>query len=135
MSDPKPKRAYIYAYTAQIRSLDVEKQVLACRAVAVANDLLIVKTEIDGGRCGPNMVGRDGLARVLKAAEAGEFDALIIKRVDRLGRVSSEVVSLLVRLNMHGIQLLTADSGAISLEEAAVGMVECAARLENRGRK
>jgi len=135
MSDPKPKRAYIYAYTAQIRSPDVEKQVLACRAVAVANDLLIVKTEIDGGRCGPNMVGRDGLARVLKAAEAGEFDALIIKRVDRLGRVSSEVVSLLVRLNMHGIQLLTADSGAISLEEAAVGMVECAARLENRGRK
>lgn len=135
MSDPKPKRAYIYAYTAQIRSPDVEKQVRACRAVAVANDLLIVKTEIDSGRCGPNMVGRDGLARVLRAAEAGEFDTLIIKSIDRLGRVSSEVVSLLVRLNMYRIQLLTADSGLISLEEATVGMVECAASLENRGRK
>ncbi|MNE87935.1 hypothetical protein D3C80_1851830 [compost metagenome] len=81
------------------------------------------------------MVGRDGLARVLKAAEAGEFDTLIIKSIDRLGRDLNEVVSLLVRLHMYRIQLLTADGGVVSLEETAVGMVECAVVLQKRGRK
>lgn len=135
MSDKKPKRAYIYAYTVQTRSPDVDKQVLACRAVALANDLAIVKTEIDGGRSGQNMIGRDGLARVLKAAEAGEFDTLIIKSIDRFGGDANVSASILVRLQMYRIQLLTADGGVVSLEETAVRMVEGAGALQTQGRQ
>lgn len=135
MSDKKPKRAYIYAYTAQTRSPDVDKQVLACRAVALANDLAIVKTEIDGGRSGQNMSGRDGLARVLKAAEAGEFDTLIIESVDRFGGDANVSASILVRLQMYRIQLVTADGGVVSLEETAVSMVEGAGAFQRHGRQ
>ncbi|QBQ49552.1 recombinase family protein [Brevundimonas naejangsanensis] len=135
MSDKKPKRACIYAYTAQTCSPEVDKQVLACRAVALANDFAIEKTEIDGGRSGPNMIGRDGLARVLQAAEAGEFDTLIIKSLDRLGRDANVSASILVRLQMYRIQLVTADAGVISLEDAAVRMVEGAGALQRQARQ
>lgn len=73
MSGPKQKRAYVYVDTAQTRSPDVTKQVFACRAVAGARGLVIVKTEIDGGRCGPNEAGRDGRARLLEATEAARY--------------------------------------------------------------
>lgn len=135
MSDKEPKRAYIYVYTAQTRSPDVDKQVLACRAVALAGDLAIVKTEIDGGRSGQNMIGRDGLARVLKAAEAGEFETLIIESVDRFGGDAHVSASILVRLQMYRIHLVTAAGGVVNLEETAVRMVDCAGALQRQGRQ
>lgn len=66
-------KACIYAYTAQTRSPDVKTQIEACRAIAEASGLTILKTEIDGGR-GP----RDGLARVLRNAGEGVFDTVVI---------------------------------------------------------
>jgi DNA invertase Pin-like site-specific DNA recombinase len=114
MSDPQPKRAYVYVYTAQIRSPDVKEQVLACRAVAGALGLVIVKTEIDGGRCGPNEAGRDGRARLLEAAEAGKYDTLIIQNCDRLSRNRCDAAGVMAQLAANGIEILTVDNGLVS---------------------
>lgn len=114
MSGPKQKRAYVYVYTAQTRSPDVKKQVLACRAVAGAHELVIMKTEIDGGRCGPNEAGRDGRARLLEAAEAGKFDTLIIQNCDRLSRNLCDAVSVMAQLAAYGVEILTVDNGMVS---------------------
>lgn len=114
MSGPKHKRAYVYVYTVQTRSRDVKKQVLACRAVAGVHELVIVKTEIDGGRCGLNDAGRDGRARLLEAAEAGKFDTLIIQNCDRLSRNLCDAASVMAQLEAYGIEILAVDNGMIS---------------------
>lgn len=112
-------KACIYAYTAQTRSPDVKTQIEACRAVAAASGLTVVKTEIDGGR-GP----RDGLARVLQAAESDVFDTLIVKTLDRISRKTEDLWPVLVRLHMHKINLVAVDSGVIDLEKAGFEMTD-----------
>nr|WP_315054419.1 recombinase family protein [uncultured Brevundimonas sp.] len=88
-------KACIYVHTAQTRSQDVKAQIEACRAVADASGLTVVKTEIDGGR-GP----RDGLARVLQDAESGLFDTLIVMTIGRISREAVELLPVLVRLRI-----------------------------------
>ncbi|MNU80286.1 hypothetical protein D3C71_699140 [compost metagenome] len=126
MSGPKHKRAYVYVYTAQTRSPNVKKQVLACRAVAGAHELVIVKTEIDGGRCGLNEAGRDGRARLLEAAEAGKFDTLIIQNCDRLSRNLRDAASVMAQLAAYGIEILTVDNGMVSGLGIPTGFAESA---------
>lgn len=112
-------KACIYAYTAQTRSPDVKTQIEACRAIAEASGLTIVKTEIDGGR-GP----RDGLARVLRNAGEGVFDTVVVGSLDRFSRKPVDLWPVLVRLHMHKINLVTVDAGVIDLENAGFEMTD-----------
>lgn len=114
-------RACIYVYTAQVRSPDVARQVKACRRVAQSQGLMLYKTEIDGGRCGPGLAGRDGLDRVLESAANGEFDTLIVKSIDRFSRDVFDAMAVLARLKMWRISLMTVDGGRVDIDNILFG--------------
>ena len=57
---------------------------------------------------------RAGLAEVMKAAGDGEFDVLLIKKLDRLGRDTAKTLELLQGLDQLGIQLFSPLEGEIA---------------------
>lgn len=115
------RRACIYVYTAQVRSADVARQVKACRQAAEHQGLSLHKTEIDGGRCGRGLAGRDGLVRVLEGAASGEFGTLIVKSIDRFSHDVIDVMAVLAQLKRCRINLLTVDGGRVDIDSILLG--------------
>lgn len=86
---------YIRASTdEQTLTLDVQRTRL--RAYAVAMDLELVATLEDPGRSGRNL-DRPGVQESLRLLEAGEADALLVTKLDRLTRSVEDLGALIRR--------------------------------------
>lgn len=59
---------------------------------------------------------RTGLAEVMKAAEEGKMNILLIKKLDRLGRDTAKMLELLQGLDQLGIQLYSPLEGEIRMD-------------------
>lgn len=59
-----------------------------------------------------------GLKEVMKAAADGEFDVLLIKKLDRLGRDAAKTPELLSGFDQLGIPLYSPLEGEIQLEQS-----------------
>ena len=59
---------------------------------------------------------RSGLAEVMKAAEEGRMEILLIKKLDRLGRDTAETLELLQGFRQLGIQLYSPLEGEIRMD-------------------
>jgi DNA invertase Pin-like site-specific DNA recombinase len=60
---------------------------------------------------------RTGLLEVMKAAEDGKMDVLLVKRLDRLGRDTMKTLEFLRGLDQLGIQLYSPMEGEIRLTQ------------------
>ena len=82
------KTAAIYArYSTNLQSeSSIEDQVAACRAYAVREGLNVVRVFSDSATSGASLGNRPGAQEMLSAAQAGEFQAIIVFDLSRLSR-------------------------------------------------
>jgi DNA invertase Pin-like site-specific DNA recombinase len=89
----------------------LEAQRRAIRAEARRRGFELVRIAEDAGASGRSMRGRPGLAEALAAVEAGEADALIVAKLDRLSRSLLDFAGLMERAKRKGWALVALDLG------------------------
>jgi DNA invertase Pin-like site-specific DNA recombinase len=71
----------------------------------------LVRAFEDAGASGKSMSGRPGLAAALDAVEAGDAEALVVSKLDRLSRSLLDFSSLMERARTRGWTLIALDLG------------------------
>lgn len=101
-----PLRAAIYARQSVSEPAGIDRQLKACRALAVAREYDVVVEYIDDATSGyrTRAEGTD-FDRMLDDAKARRFDVLIVRKIDRLGR-SLAALEALTKLQ---VQIITVD--------------------------
>jgi len=113
---------------------------LAAQRAAIAAACLqrgweLVRIEEDAGLSARSTEGREALARVLAAVEAGEAHALVVSKLDRLIRSMPDFVVLLDRSRRRGWGLVALDLGldtSSPMGEFTAHIVAAVAQLERR---
>lgn len=103
--------AVIYArYSPGPRQTDqsIEGQVRDCMAYAKENGINVLKVYADKHISGTDFEKRLEFNRMLHDSEKGQFDAIIVWKIDRFGRDREEVALNKIKLKRHGIKLLYA---------------------------
>jgi DNA invertase Pin-like site-specific DNA recombinase len=102
------KNAVIYArfssYNQQEQS--IEGQVRACKEYAARNDLKIVKEYCDRAKSGTNSK-RPALQEMLREAETGSFDVVLVYQYDRFSRNRRESLNNEFILQTLGVKLVS----------------------------
>lgn len=102
------KNAVIYArfssYNQQEQS--IEGQVRACKEYAARNDLKIVKEYCDRAKSGTNSK-RPALQEMLREAETGAFDVVLVYQYDRFSRNRRESLNNEFILQTLGVKLVS----------------------------
>ncbi len=95
---------YIRVSTQEQASEGVSLSVQAAkiRAYAELNDLTLVGIENDAGLSGKN-TDRAGLQSVLRMAESGEVEAVIVYKLDRLSRKVTDTLEMIEHLEKLGV--------------------------------
>lgn len=118
------KRAAIYTrFSSDLQSdRSIEDQVTLCRAKAARDGFKIAATFSDRARSGASIHGRPGIAELLAAAKARQFDILIVEELDRLSRSQADLASIYDRLTFVGIDILTVHGGTGRTDQIQVGI-------------
>ncbi len=87
-----------------------EGQLYALRDYALARGLDVVGEFADLGISGAKR-SRPALDRLVKAAKRREIDAVVITKLDRLGRSLTHLLTLLGDLEALGVELISLDDG------------------------
>jgi site-specific DNA recombinase len=91
-----------------LEGFGLEVQSERCRALAVAKGWQVVAEFSDAGVSGTKAAAeRSGLAALLEAARRGEVKAVIVLALDRLGRKTTLVLSLVEQLAAAGCALVS----------------------------
>src|SRR5687767_14873595 len=75
---------------------------------ADARGLDVVETIVDEGLSGTDL-DRPGLQRVVRLAQEGAVDAVVVTKADRVSRNVRDLLNLSAMLEAHGVALVTAD--------------------------
>lgn len=89
----------------------------------------------DAGASGKSMTGRPGLAAALEALDAGQADALVVAKLDRLSRSVHDAAGLLDRSGREGWAVVACDLGVDTTTpagEAMANVMATFAQLERR---
>jgi DNA invertase Pin-like site-specific DNA recombinase len=115
-------RAALYARfsTDLQRAESIADQLAACRAYCAQHDLSVVGEYEDAAISGASMANRAGLAEILQAARAGQFDVLVTEALDRLSRSQGDIATLFEDLRFYGVTIRTLSEGEV--EELAIGL-------------
>jgi len=81
----------------------VEKQLQAIRSYCKENGKEIYAEYVDRDVSGTSMEGRHSLQRLLEDAENEKFSELIVWKIDRLARNTLDVITIIDKLDEHGI--------------------------------
>ena len=130
-------RAAIYARLslADEKSTSTKRQEKECRDYAAALGLDVVKVYVDEGISGYKDVERPAFDEAIEALFRGEFDTLIVWKLDRLSRRGmGHVGTLLDRLDGSGRRILSKSEGIDTSQghgRLLVGMLAEMARSES----
>lgn len=109
------KRAWIYCHIDALEdkhgSLKGQERELMDYAEEMGFEIAGVSTDLGSG----SDFERTGLMEVMKAAEDGKMDELLVKCLDRVGRDTIKVLEFLQGLEKLGIRLYTPLEGEIKL--------------------
>jgi DNA invertase Pin-like site-specific DNA recombinase len=113
MDAPNPGKALLYArVSTQLQvndgvSLDVQERTLITAAEFHGFiDWEVIREE---GRSGKSIKGRPVLTDALTRLESGEANALIVTRIDRLARSTTDFLDIVDRANKRGWRLIMLD--------------------------
>lgn len=98
----------------------IEGQVADCQEYAEKNGIQIVEIYADRHVSGKGIEGRWEFQRMLKDAEAGKFEVVIVWKIDRFGRNRQDIAMAKLRLKKAGVRLMYA---AESVPEGPEGIV------------
>lgn len=103
-------KAAIYGRVSTLLGQDPLHQIHPCREVAQNKDFQIVEEFVDMGVSG-SKDRRPALDSLLKAAKQGKFKVLIIYSIDRLGRNTKHLLTLIDEFRHLGISLISIREG------------------------
>ena len=115
-------RAAIYArYSSDMQDVSsIADQVATARTFLSRQGWHEVGTFEDAAISGASTVGRPGLANLMAAAEAGQFDVVLTEAIDRLSRDQEDIARIYKRLTYWNVELWTLADGRVS--ELHVGL-------------
>lgn len=114
--------------------LGKDAQVAAIDAIAAREGLTVVAV-VEDVASGKTTNGRHGLHAAIARIEAGEAEALIVSKLDRLARSLGDFLALVERAKKGGWRLVIGDVPvdlASPMGEALAGMLGVFAQLERR---
>src|SRR6266849_1403033 len=86
--------------------VSLEAQAEKIRAMAVVHNAELIDIIVDGGESAKSL-NRPGMARLLTLVDAGEVQAVIIAKLDRLTRSVKDLCTLLERFERRGVALVS----------------------------
>lgn len=98
----------------------IEDQITVATRHALARGWMVTTAYTDAAISGAHMVNRPGLLAMMAAAEAGEFDVLLVEDTDRLARDREHDAHLYKRLTYAGVQIATLSTDHVTEIESAV---------------
>jgi site-specific DNA recombinase len=116
------KRAVIYArYSPDLQNdRSVEDQIELCKSHAQRVGAEVVGEYFDRAKSGASMFGRPGLAKLMLAAEQGEFDLLISEAPDRISRDIADLAHVHKTLKFRDVEMNCVNGGV--LDTVQIGM-------------
>src|ERR1700736_751038 len=88
------------------RGVSLEAQAEKIRAMAVVHGAELLDIIVDGGESAKSL-NRPGMARLRALVDAGEVQAVIIAKLDRLTRSVKDLCTLLERFTRRGVTLIS----------------------------
>jgi len=109
-------RAVIYArFSSNLqRDASIEDQIRECRAYADRHHYTVIKTYEDRAISGASTLTRPRLQTLLRDAQSGLFDIVIVEALDRLSRSLADTAKLHDVLKFHGVEVQTISSGVVN---------------------
>lgn len=103
------KPAAIYArYSSDLqRSESIDAQIRACRYYAQRFDLDIVHVYSDAAKSGRSTTGRDQFSAMMDAAQAGQFEILLVHKLSRFSRSGTDTLNNKAKLECAGVDLIS----------------------------
>ncbi|WP_079710180.1 recombinase family protein [Paraliobacillus ryukyuensis] len=104
------KLAALYARVStedQVDGYSIEAQKDRLYQYAQNNDIEIIGEYIDEGKSGKSIDGRPEIKRLLKDANNGKFNAVMIYKLDRLARNTKDSLEIVETLNNFNVQLIS----------------------------
>lgn len=126
-------RGVIYArYSPGPRQTEqsIEGQVADCQQYAEEHGIDIIEIYADRKVSGKSVVGRDEFQRMLRDAEKGRFDCVLVWKIDRFGRDRQDIALGKMTLKRAGVKLMYARESVpdgpegIILESVLEGLAE-----------
>jgi DNA invertase Pin-like site-specific DNA recombinase len=88
------------------RGVSLEAQAEKIRAMAVVHNAELIDIIVDGGESAKSL-NRPGMVRLLALVDAGDVQAVIIAKLDRLTRSVKDLCTLLERFERRGVALVS----------------------------
>ena len=85
--------------------ISLEMQETKIRAYCEFNDLDLVEIITDAGLSGKNVTGRPGVQRLLDLIQGKKIDAVVIYKLDRLGRSTSDLLVIAALMKKKNVAL------------------------------
>lgn len=103
------KRAAIYArFSSDMqRSESIDAQVRACKYYAQRFDLEVVRVYADAAKTGRTTKKRDEFAAMMLAARDGDFDVLLVHKLNRFSRKGTDTLNNKEALEAMGVELVS----------------------------
>ena len=103
------KTAAIYArFSSDLqRSESIDAQVRACKYYAQRFNLDIVRVFSDAAKSGRSTAGRDQFTAMMDAAEAKQFDVVLVHKLSRFSRSGADTINYKAKLERVGVELIS----------------------------
>ncbi len=107
------ERAAIYArFSTDLQNeKSTEDQIDLCSKFAAKGGFAVIAIFEDKAKSGASIHGREGLQDLLRQAQQGRFNVIIVEALDRLSRDMEDLAAIFKRLNFNGVKLIPADDG------------------------
>ncbi len=113
-------KAAIYArYSSENQSeKSIDDQIRVCRNYCKEHDLTVDDEYIyvDEATSG-SLINRPGLQALEKAAEAKEFEAVLVDDLSRLSRSNHQMLTLVLKFNYYQVKLISVSDGIVTDDE------------------
>jgi DNA invertase Pin-like site-specific DNA recombinase len=136
ISDPTRVAGYVRVSTEEQgdSGLGLAAQQASIEAEVARRDWTMVEvfTDIASGK---SLIGRDGLAAALSAAESGQVGGIVVAKLDRLSRSLADFANLMARAQAGGWNVVALDLGidlSTPAGEFMSGVLASAAQWERR---
>jgi DNA invertase Pin-like site-specific DNA recombinase len=110
------KPAAIYArYSTDLQSdRSIEDQIALCRAYAAREGLEVTAVYEDRALSGGSMIGRDGIASLMRDAADRRFEVVIVEALDRLSRDMEDLAGIHKRLSFADVIIRAVHEGEVT---------------------
>ncbi len=105
------------------RAVSLEAQSEKIRGMSVVHDAGLLEIIVDGGESAKSL-NRPGMERLLGLVDAGEVQAVIIAKLDRLTRSVTDLYTLLERFTRRGVALVSVAESLDKREQEALSEIK-----------